>query len=281
MVAMSIPEMDVASKADRATGSAKALVKGLAIIDVVAARGPLRLGEIVTASGLPRPTALRLIDALLEHRVLRFDDASGYGLGSQVLSWGQHYLDGLDLREHAQDLLDELSASARETCFLGVPDGGRVLYVGLAHGPQAVRPSARLGTRNPLHCTGIGKAILAWASDDVVDAALTGTLVAKTPRTLTDAETIRAELQRTRERGYAIDDIENEDGVRCVAAPVRDHRGEVVAGLSVSAPAYRFDHDDLAQLAPRVVATADELSARIGYRGRPRPGTEADPKETT
>jgi DNA-binding IclR family transcriptional regulator len=265
---VSIPREDMGRpRASGASGGAKALVKGIAIVDAIAAAArPLELADLLRASGLPRPTALRLIDVLLEQGLLQRADRA-YALGPRLAVWGQRYLDALDVRAQAADLMRALADETRETCYLGVRDGRRVLYVAKADSPQAVRPAAELGTRNPLHSTGIGKALLAFApQDEAVAYAQGGPLDTKTPNTIVDPERLLAEMQRTRERGYAIDDVENEDGVRCVAAPVRDHAGHVVAAMSVSAPAYRFALEDLPRIAPGVQAAALELSTRIGYQ---------------
>jgi len=264
---MSKPALNLASTSGFA-GSAKALTKGLALVDVVAEHGaPMRLVDLVDVSGLPRPTALRLLDVLCRSQVLGVDERGSYGLGPRVAAWGQTFLDRLDLRTQAADLMQEVVAATRETCFLGALDAGRVLYVAVADSPHAVRPAARVGFRNPVHCTGIGKALLAYLPHDEAEALLTHPLERRTPRTITDPSVLREELARTRERGYSVDDVENEDGVRCIAAPVRDHTGTVVAGLSVSAPAYRFSLDDLAKLVPLVTRITAELSARLGYLG--------------
>ncbi len=261
---MSISDVDSASKTN-ATGSAKALVKGLALVDLVAgADRPVRVARLVDESGLPRATALRLLDALVEHRVLRLDEA-GYAPGPQLAVWGQRYLDGLDLRDHADDLMRALAEQTRETCYLGVRDGRQVLYVAKADSPQAIRPAARVGSRNPLHSTGLGKALLAFGPADGVEQYAAAPMERKTPNTITDPAALAAELERIRGRGWSIDDIENEDGVRCVAAPVRDHAGKVVAALSVVAPAYRFALEDLSRLAPQVLGATAELSRRLGY----------------
>jgi DNA-binding IclR family transcriptional regulator len=256
-----------------ASGTAKALVKGLALVDVMsAADGPVRLGELVTASGLPRPTVLRLLEVLLEERVVQAADGA-YALGPRLAVWGQRYLDGLDVRAHAEAPMRELADATRETCYLGVRDERSVLYIAKADSPQAVRPAARVGTRNPLHSTGIGKTLLAFGAPDEALAYANGPLEAKTPNTIVDADRLSAEIDATRARGYAIDNVENEDGVRCVAAPIRNHAGEVVAALSVSAPAYRFGLEDLPALAPKVLAAALEISSHIGY-GDGRQGRE-------
>ena len=268
--------MDPVSKAEldpasTPAGSAKALVKGLALVEHVAeSERPLRLVDLVEVSGVPRPTALRLLDVLCRAEVLRVDGAGAYTLGPRVAAWGQSFLDRLDLRSQAAELMEELVEISGETCFLGVLDGSQVLYVAAVNSPKPVRPAARPGSRNPLHSTGIGKALLAGLTDPEVVELLVEPLERRTENTLTDVGAVLGQLRGVRERGFAIDEIENEEGVRCVAAPVRDHTGSVVAGLSVSAPAYRFSTEDVHRLAPDVVRVTTELSRRLGAT----PGTE-------
>lgn len=162
--------------------------------------------------------------------------------------------------------MQELSAELRETCYLGVRDGSSVYYLAAAQGPQAIRPAADVGARNPLHSTGIGRVLLAFTDPAERDALIGRTeLVARTPRTITDPVELVRVLDETVARGYAIDDIENEDGIRCVAVPIRDAGGRVIAGMSISAPAYRFSIDELLRIAPDVMARAAEISARLGY----------------
>jgi DNA-binding IclR family transcriptional regulator len=260
---MSKPELDSGSTS--AVGSAKALVKGLALIEHVAESDrALRLVDLVEATGMPRPTALRLLDVLCRAEVLRLDPDGGYTLGPRVASWGQSFLDRLDLRAQAVEPMQELVDLSGETCFLGVLDGAQVLYLAAVNSPKPVRPAARPGSRNPLHCTGIGKVLLSGRTDGEIRELLTEPLERRTENTLTELETVLHQIQLARERGYAIDEIENEEGVRCVAAPVRDHTGAVVAGLSVSAPAYRFSPGDVHRLAPEVVRVTTDLSRRLG-----------------
>jgi DNA-binding IclR family transcriptional regulator len=267
MAAMSIPEMDVASSSAGTTGAAKALVKGLALVELVAAAPePVRLTDLVDAGALPRSTTLRLLAALVEAGVLETRPDRCYSLGPQLAVWGQLYLERLDVAQKAGDLMRGVADAARETCFLGVREHRQVLYVACADGPQAVRPVARVGSRNPLHCTGIGKALLAFAPPELAAEYAEGDLEGRTERTITEPAALLEELERTRERGWAIDDVENEEGVRCIAAPIRDHLGAVVAAMSVAAPAYRFALEDLDDLAPTVLNATAELSRRIGWR---------------
>jgi DNA-binding IclR family transcriptional regulator len=254
--------------ARNATGEPKALVKGLALIDLVADEGPQPIAGLVAASGLPRATVLRLLEALVAHGVMLADGSGAYHLGPRLASWGQGFLRGLDVRREAEDLMAALTARTRETCFLGIREGDRVLYVAKADSPQAVRPAAVVGSTNPLYCTAMGKILLAYADEETVARCLRGPLTARTANTITEPARIAAELARTRERGHSIDDIENEDGVRCVAAPVRDQSGEVVAAMSVAAPAYRLALEDVPGVAAQVCEAAATLSGRMGHRGQ-------------
>jgi len=276
MDAVSKLELDSASTSPM--GSAKALVKGLALVDHVAdSDRPLRLVDLVEASGLPRPTALRLLDVLCRAEVLRTDPDGRYTLGPRVAAWGQSFLDRLDLRSQAVDLMEELVEISGETCFLGVVDRQQVLYLAAVNSPQPVRPAARPGFRNPLHCTGIGKVLLSGMTDAEILELLVAPLERRTDRTITDPQDVLAHIAHVRERGYATDAIENEEGVRCVAAPVRDHTGAVVAGVSVSAPAYRFSDEDVHRLAPEVLRVTAELSRRLGAPVTPESLSDTSP----
>ena len=258
-------QRDLDSTSSSTVGSAKALVKGLALVELVADSDRLpRLVDLVDASGLPRPTALRLLEVLCRAEVLRLDAAGSYALGPRVAAWGQSFLDRLDLRSQAVQFMEQLVEISGETCFLGVLDRGQVLYVAAVNSPQPVRPGARPGSRNPLHCTGIGKALLSGLDDGQVHDLLELPLERRTENSVTDPAVLLEQLQLIRRRGYGVDEVENEDGVRCVAAPIRDHTGAVVAGLSVSAPAYRFSTEDVHRLAPDVLRVTAELSRRLG-----------------
>ncbi|NHA68240.1 IclR family transcriptional regulator [Phycicoccus flavus] len=263
---MSETRMDLSS----ISGSAKGLAKGIAVVDLLASSPrPLRLSSLGEILGLPHATVVRLVDVLVRLDVVRVDDRGVYGLGPRVAAWGQAFLAELDIARLAFDLMEALVAETNETCFLGVLDRGSVLYVAAVSSPQPVRPAATVGSRNPLHSTGIGKCLLAWSSEARRDELLSDPLEARTAKTITDRDELTRELEHSLERGYVIDDIENEEGVRCVAAPVFDHLGEVTAALSVSAPAYRFSRADVERYGPRAVAIAHELSARAGFRGSP------------
>lgn len=268
MDAMSRTGMDVEStlEAAPASGSAKSLVKGIALVDLVAASAtPPRLVDLVERSGLTRPTAIRLLDVLCRADLLRNRTDGTYALGPRVAAWGHAFLGAIDLPGAAEVLLEELVALSGETCYIGVMDRASVLYVAAVHSPHAVRPAARVGSHMPLHSTGIGKVLLSGRTPEERRRLLPEVLEPRTPNTITDWERLDAHLEQVREVGFAIDDIENEEGVRCVAAPIRDHTGAVVAALSVSAPSYRFSHDDVERLSGDVLRITAEISTRLGH----------------
>ncbi len=266
---MSTPGPDSTSKA-ATTGGAKALAKGLVLVDVVAhSQGPVRLSDLVETSGLPRPTVIRLLDALLEAGALRSEASGGYALGPRLLVWGQAYLNALDLPQQAREPMHALVEESRETCFLGVRDGAHLLYVATVESPMAVRPAATVGSLNPLHSTAMGKALLAFADPGLIDTYLERPLEPRTSNTIVDAQRLREALTDVRARDYSVDEVENEEGVRCIAAPVRDHTGDVVAAVSLSAPAYRFSAEDPHRWAPRVQAAAAKIATHLGYNAGP------------
>jgi IclR family acetate operon transcriptional repressor len=164
--------------------------------------------------------------------------------------------------------MEDLQTESAETVNLGVPAPDAVIYIDVVERPHGLRMSTEVGRREPYHATALGKAIAAhWPEFETQLEALLahGPLAKKTPRTIVDPLTLRRELEATRARGYAIDDEESESGVRCVGAPVFDHRGAVIAAISLAGPASRLPASRIAALGPKVVAAARRISAGMGF----------------
>jgi IclR family acetate operon transcriptional repressor len=261
-----------------ATGSAKTLVKALRILGSVAAHPEgLTLSDLSRICRLPKPTAHRVLGVLVHGGMLRLDADGGYRLGPECLVLGTAFLENLDLRDQARDILFDLVERTGETCHLGVLDGKRVVYIEKVESPHPIRMASRVGRTNPAHSTGIGKAMLAFSPEEQIEAIIAAGLEQRTPRTITDPSRLRSELAMVAKRGYAIDDIENEESIRCIAAPVFDHEHAVVAGISIAGPEYRLSLGRLVEMADDVREAARELSRRVGYpdegsapRGSPR-----------
>ncbi len=230
------------------------------------ASGPgLSLTELSHALSLNKSTILRLTVPLQEAGLLTRDRDSGrFRLGLGALRLGQAYLSTLDLRTVAAEHLRALQRSAQQTCHLVVYDTTQVVYIDKVENEANVRMGSRVGSRAPMYCTAVGKAILAWLEESEVATVVSAGLPAVTPHTITDPDRLATELSRIRDRGYAVDDRENEADVRCVAAPVFDHDDRVVGALSVSGLSSRMTASTIRVLAPQVARTGRQISRELG-----------------
>lgn len=230
----------------------------------VDARG-LGLGDLATALEINKSTLLRLLAPLTETRLVeRHAETGRYRLGWRTAQLGQAYLERLDLRAVAHDVLIDLTGESGETTHLVIADLPEVVYVDKVDPARPVLMYSRIGNRQPAYSTAVGKAILSHADLDVVRQVAAGGMPARTPRTHTDLDSLLADLESTRGRGYAVDDIENEPDLRCVAAPVFDHTGSADCAVSISGPASRVSAERTPELGRLVVASAEEISRRRG-----------------
>ncbi|MGH3435157.1 MAG: IclR family transcriptional regulator [Sciscionella sp.] len=225
------------------------------------------LAELAGALQMNKSTVLRLIAPLCEVRLVEQDPDSGrYRLGWRTAQLGQAYLERLDLRGAAHDVLRGLVSDTGETAHLVIADLPEVVYVDKVDSPLPVRMYSRIGSRQPMYCTGVGKAMLAHAADATVRRIIELGMPRRTPDTRTTATALRADLAAIRERGYAIDDVENEPDIRCVAAPIFDHTGVAGCAVSIAGPATRVTADRVPELGELVTVAAAEVSRRLGAR---------------
>ena len=216
---------------------------------------------------LNKSTLLRLLAPLCEARLVeQAPDTGRYRLGWRTAQLGGAYLEQADLPGAARDVLRGLMEETRETVHLVLADLPEVVYIDKVDSPRPVRMFSRIGVRQPAYSTAVGKAILAHAGDAAVRRVIQAGLPARTPRTRTSAAALRADLAAIRARGYAVDDVENEPDIRCVAAPIFDHAGAVGSAVSVSAPASRLGAEQVPGLSTLVIAAADQISRRLGAR---------------
>ncbi len=246
----------------------RSLVRGLRILELLAQTPDLSLTEIARRSHLPFSTTHRLLETLRRAGFVAQVESTGrYRVGLRAFEVGNAFLSAHRFPEVARPVMAELVKQLHETTNLAVRDGREAVYVLQVESPHMLRLFAHPGARHPLYCTGVGKVLLAWEPEHEVRALLgPGPLLRYTPRTLTDPEAVVQELRWVRARGYAVDREEREVGVRCVAAPVRDATGKVVAALSVSAPASRLAYRRIPEVARATVAAAQRISRLLGFR---------------
>jgi DNA-binding IclR family transcriptional regulator len=224
--------------------------------------------ELQHASELNRTMTYRLLRALSETGYVTHDPVrKHYSLGLRLLQLGAAVADHLDIAAVARPLLAALREETQETINLGVLDGNEIVYVAIMESPHGLRMAAQPGGRDPAHSTSLGKAILAFLPpaerEQIVNSLLP--LHALTPATLVEPEALARDLARTRERGYALDDEENEIGARCVGVPVLDGDSRPTAGLSVSAPVGRIDAARAEWIAARLWEASRIVSHHMGH----------------
>ena len=224
------------------------------------------ISALASRLGLAKSTVHRLATTLVEYDFLEQNrDTGGYRLGLALFELGTLVRRKMDAASGAQEQIHALADATGETVQLAILDHLSVLYIRIRESRQAVRLSSGLGSRAPAHCTSVGKALLAFQPAEVIAQVIEAGLKRYTGNTITEAEALRSELATIRARGYAIDDEEIEVGLRCVAAPIRDHTGAVAAAISVAAPVQRMTKKTVQTTIPTVVAAAEAISRRLGY----------------
>ncbi len=215
----------------------------------------------------PKSTVYRLMAQMAEAGFLDQDRATGqYRVGILLASYGEVARRSTSLQRVAYPHLLRATESTGESSVLMVRSGHEGVTIDLLDSYQPLRIPQHLGGRFPLHATAGGRVFLAWMPETDVDAILRGPLVCCTPRTLTGPAAIRRELALTRKRGYAIGDGEWVEDVCAVAAPIRDHRGAVVAAVAASSPRPRWSPKKLKTLVAAAVTAGQEISRALGYR---------------
>jgi IclR family transcriptional regulator, acetate operon repressor len=259
--------MTTANETGAGTGT---LGKAMDVLETVAlADRPMRFTDVLAVTDQPRGTLHRQLSHLLQEGLLELRPDHAYVPGLRLLklasaSWARN-----EFRAVAAPFLDALHRETGETVHLGVLRGREIIYLDKVESRQAVRMNSQVGNASPAYCTGVGKAALSVLDSEALEAVLSVTEFRRfTPQTITGRSELLAELVQIRQSGIAFDREEHEPGIRCVAAPVFDAGRSLVAGVSVTGPAYRVGQTELDDWAPRVRQAAGaimaELAARLG-----------------
>jgi DNA-binding IclR family transcriptional regulator len=248
--------------------SALAVERALLILHHLAqAPGGVGVRDLARRFGYGLNVTQKTLNALRTHEFVRQQDGGGkYVLGFRVVELAMAMLSHIDVRAVAHPHLRTLSERIQESVYLGQRDGDEVVYVDRAEPSGEMRVSADVGTRRPLNCTAVGKALLAFLADPPLEALFArGALKGPTPNSLTDLPRLKKELDEVHQLGYAVDREEFMLGVGCVAAPVFDHTGTVKAAVTTATLAARLNPERLAQVAGEVKATAAAISRALGF----------------
>ena len=230
--------------------------------------GEAALPELSAAMKLHKTTTHRIAHVLESRGLLRRGlDSNRYRLGLHLYDLGCQALDHVNIRDEARPLMTRVAYEVGETVHLALLDRAEVLYIERVEAQRSLTMGSKLGARNPVYCTALGKAILAYSAEAEVDRALAGLrMEARTRNTITNVLTLKRELERVRDRGYAIDDEEIEEGIRCIAAPILNASDLAVAAVSVSGPSSRITPDRYQLIGKTMMKAAQELSMRMGHQ---------------
>lgn len=244
----------------------KSLDRAMRVFEHLSETEGATLSELAADTGEAPATVYRILVTLQGRGLVDFDPGPQlWQIGAQAFLIGARYLRRTSLVERARPVLRRLMERTGETANLGIARDGHVLFVSQVETHASIRAFFPPGTLSPMHASGIGKALLAQMTPEArARAYAAGGLERFTDRTLTDPERLAEDLARVAARGYAIDDEEKTEGMRCIAAPVFDLHGETVAGISVSGPSARVSRADLERLAADVTDAARDLSAGLG-----------------
>jgi len=254
-----------------AQNTVKSLDRAMAVLDHLSTLPGATLSDLAEQTGQAAATVYRILVTLDGRGLVEFDTASQmWHVGPRAFLIGARYLRRTSVVDRARPILRRLMEATGETANLGIAREHHVLFVSQVESHASIRAFFPPGTLSPLHASGIGKALLAQMTDHRLAEVLRAAPLDRFTRyTLTDPEALRDDLAVTRSRGYAIDDEEKNDGMRCIAAPVFDHHSEAVAGLSVSGPVSRVSFERTQDLARHVVQAAQALSAALGAAPSP------------
>ena len=256
--------------ADEMSGAlVKSADRVLLIFELIGSRGPLTFSEIAAALALPASSTHNLLKTLERRRYLRLDpDERRYHLGLRLWEVAQAYVTTDSLPRLAQPFMDRVVARTGETVQLARLDGVENVYLATSESPQPMKLVSDVGKRLYAHATGLGKVLLAGLGEDEARRRLAAIDLPRfTANTIVDLDALLAELADVRRRGYARDNEEYVVGCRCIAMPIRDAAGHVVAAMSVSIPTPRYTHDLAARTHDALRTAVDELSGRLGYLG--------------
>jgi DNA-binding IclR family transcriptional regulator len=242
--------------------------RALMIVEALhSAKKELGVTEISEMLGLHKSTTFGLICTLENRGFLSQNKEIGkYKLGLRFMEIGNAIHENLDLRQIVKPYLKELSEKFQETVHFAIEENNKVVYIDKIESPRALVIKSSIGKRNPMHCTGVGKCLLAFMNDERRQEVFEEELEKFTENTITDKEKLEEEIIKIRKNGYSIDNEEIEIGLKCIAAPVLNHKNELIGGISISAPSTRMTDERIKELMIPLKNATLNISKDLGYK---------------
>lgn len=250
----------------------QSLARAVAVLEMLGeSEVPLSLAEICQRMEIHKSTAHRSLMVLEKITLIERTQDNRFRLGLKLYELGNRAVEQIDLRARIRPYFWKLSAQLGETVHLGVLQKTNVVYLDKAEPNRRICMSSKTGSSNPVYCTSLGKAILAFLPQDTVDEIISQIrFVRLTPKTLTNRDDLLKSLERVRRRGFAVDDEEVEMGVRCIGAPIFDENHMPIAALSMSGPTARVRPQNAAVIAERLIRCCSEVSSSLRLHRKKR-----------
>lgn len=248
----------------------KSVGRALDIIQLVSeSRNGMGVTELSNQMDINKSSVYRILSTLAQYGYIEKDKENDkYKLGYTFLDISSKLLGSMDLRKEAKPYLRELEKETNEVIHLVVYDQGEVVYIEKLEGNELMRMHSQVGKRAPMHCTSVGKAIMAYLPKEKVEQILDEKgMPMHTSYTFVNKEDLFQDLEKIRTCGYALDLEENEYGITCVAVPIFDHKGDVCAAASVSGSTMRMTKERMERLYPYIIQIGQKISRRLGFKG--------------
>jgi DNA-binding IclR family transcriptional regulator len=246
------------------------IIRGCNILRCISReRRHFKISELARQLQLDRSTTYRILLSLESCGFVEKDERTGeYSLGMTAFEIGNAFLSQMDFIKISKPIMADLALKVQETVHLAVLSDTEIVYVDKSDSPRTLGVMSKIGQRAPVYCTALGKVLLAHQSeDDQLRISKEVKMRAFTENTITSRERLMEELREIRQQGYSFDRREYEEEVECIAAPIRDHLGNVIAALSISGPQKKIGTPDEGQFVGQVVEGAALISSKMGYRG--------------
>ena len=246
----------------------KTLDRFFKIIELLENDNNLRLKDISNILNINKSTVHRFLKVMLDHNLVMKNGENGkYSLGLRFLNIATKIIDSIDIREIAYSYLVELEKFTGETIHLTTFDGKNVVYIDKIESEKPIRMYSKIGNIAPMHCTAVGKLILAFQEKEKIDEIIKKTkFIRYTKNTITDEKRLRNCLEEIKKRGYAVDDCEYEEGICCIAAPIRDYGKRVNSALSISALVSRMNLTNLLSFKDVLLEKSNFISEELGFK---------------
>lgn len=246
----------------------QSVTRSLTILEVLSEfHEGLGITDIAQKVGLHKSTVYRLVSTLIQKEfVIQDKDTNKYKITFKLYELGNRRIKNMDILSASKAYSKKLMESVNEVVHLVVRDDHKIVYIDKVEANNTIRMASYIGNRSPMHCTAVGKAILAHLPENKVEEIWYKSKAKKlTANTITDLYRLTEELEKVRSRGFAVDDEENEEGVRCIGAPIFNRNAEVEGAISVSGPAIRMSEEKMETVAIEVMKYAGLISRELGY----------------